>query len=670
MTSAGLPLRLLTLALVGVVPLTLSTTIEDVFFAAWRAAAGVFVGAALLVAAREQMMGPVAVALRPATLPWALFGAWALAGCGWSANPADASRRAIELGAAVALVWLAGSAGLSRILAVAVGAATLCSLYGVAQTLGFDPLPWSTRFGARSFGTLGNPNYYAGHLLLIMPVCAAEVIRGGRWRIAAGVCGALMFTGFLTSQTRGAWLAGAAALGWAGFWAWRTGGLLAAERRLAARIGAALGVATIVAGVTIPGLLARLTSVFSVGGYDATGRRFLWAVAGAIWSERPFTGFGLGSFKLEFPRHQWLGQSFALPQFRPYNYSEHAHSELLQLGAELGWIGVGLFVWGAITWGLGWIRNLRAAALSARHADWWRVLAVGTGLAGAFAYSWVNFPLQIVPTAILIWALVGTMPDRRDDAPGWRLPGVAAIPMAIALAGLGTAAAVVASADLVGNSYLRHTRGRLEIDDPRGAFVFAQLARKAAPHEYRVHRWMARIATRQGDERLAEESYAMRRRVHPHLAESMADRADFYRRQQRNPEALAKYQELLAVAPNFVSAWGEVGAIRFERKEYALAIAAFAAATHYHDASAQWHHNLAAAFGSLGRFAEALAEDTRATEVEPGFLEGHVGVALSCLKLKRADDAARAIERIHALAPADPRVPTLLRDLAALRARP
>ncbi len=672
MTSAGLPLRLLTLALLGVTPLVLSTTIEDVFFYPWRVALGVFAGGALLLGAWRILPGAAGVTLSRVTLPWALFGVWTLAGCLWSANPGDASRRAIESVGALAAVWLAlsGGAGLPRLVAIAVTAATACSLYGISQTLGFDPLPWSTRFGARSFGTLGNPNYYAGHLLLLMPVCAAEVVRGGRWRIAAAGCGAAMATGFLMSQTRGAWLAAGAAAAWAGFWIWRTGGLLPAERRILGRIGAVLGIGAAAAAAAIPGMWSRLTSILAVGGYDSQGRQFLWAVARAIWSERPFTGFGTGSFKLEFPRHQFLGQTFDLPQFRPYNYSEHAHSELLQFGAELGWIGVALFSAGWILWLVAWVRALRAAATSARHDEWWRLLAAGTGLAGAFAYTWVNFPFQVVPTALLIWALAGATLARMDDPPAIVFPRPAAWLTAAVIAVFAGCSAYLTSADLVGNSYIRITRSRLEVDDPRGAYHFAQLARRAAPNDYRTHRWLARIATRLNDEALAEESYVQRRRIHPHLAESMADRADFYRRHQRNDEALAKYQELLAIAPNFVTCWGEVGAIRFERKEYALAIAAFAAATHYHDASGQWHHNLAAAFGTLGRYAEALAEDTRATEVEPGFVEGWVGRALSCLKLNRQEEAAQAIERIHALSPGDPRIHALLGQLGSLRRTP
>jgi len=163
--------RLLTLALLLAVPLTLCTRIEDVFFGAWRAAQWAYLAPMLILVGGRWISGAADPRLSNATAPWALLAVWTLAGALWSVNPADGLRRALELSGAIAAVWLgiAVSARPGRWLAGAVAAAALCSVYGVLQFFGIDPLPWSTTFGARAFGTLGNPDYYAGHLLLIFP---------------------------------------------------------------------------------------------------------------------------------------------------------------------------------------------------------------------------------------------------------------------------------------------------------------------------------------------------------------------------------------------------------------------------------------------------------------------------------------------------------------------
>jgi len=160
-----------------------------------------------------------------------------------------------------------------------------------------------------------------------------------------------MVAGFLFSQVRGAWLVAAGLAGWAGFWVLvARGALTPPQRSMVRRFAAAAGILFVVVAAASPDFRDRFASVASVGGYDATGRRFLWTVAATIWRDRPVLGHGTGSFKFEFPRHQILGLEFPQPQFHSYNYSEHAHFELLQLGAELGLVGVVLFLAGVLAW--------------------------------------------------------------------------------------------------------------------------------------------------------------------------------------------------------------------------------------------------------------------------------------------------------------------------------
>jgi O-antigen ligase len=663
MASGNVLTRLCALALLGLVPLTLSTGIEDVFFSAWRAAQAVFLAPILLLAGWRLVTGRLEPKLTWSTLPWALFGAWAFAGVTRSANPWDSLRRGFELAGAVAALWLGiGYARhWPRLRGAAVWSAGLCTLYGLAQVAGWDPMPWSVKFG-RAFGTLGNPDYYAGHLLVVMPLLAASVVAGGRAGLAEAALAPLLATGFLLSHVRGAWLAFLAMAGWGAFWIWRGGGLAPAERRWLGRAAAVTGVIAIIIAVASPTFRGRLGSIVSVGGYDATGRRFLWSVALKTACERPFTGWGTGAFKFQFPRHQLEGAKFHLSQFLPYSYSEHAHNELLQFAAELGGIGVALFLWGLIAWLVPWMRGLASLHATGSRSEWWTQWGIGTSIAGAFIYSWVNFPLQIVPTALLFWILMGVSFGRLESVvpvsaisiPAGIARGSAAV-AGIAIAVFGASGAWVTGSDLVGSGYLRHVRGQLEADRPQVAYAIALRAERMLPHDYRVYRWLARIAIRKNDQALADEMLATRLRLHPYLADALADRADFDRHNGRNEEALRRYQALLEVAPNFVSAWGEVGAIRFERKEYLLAVEAFRKACEYQDSSAVWHHNLAATLGLLKRYPEALAEDEAAVARDPGFADAWIGVVLSSLKLNHRDRAREAAARAYAISPQDPR---------------
>ena len=674
MIMGTLAFRFLTLALAGVLPLTLSTAIEDVFFGAWRAAQWAFLGPALVLAGVLWLRGRAAVRLDNRTVAWSLFAAWVLAGAGRSVNPWDGLRRALELAGAVAAYGLGrAQAGRFRLVrTAAVGAAWICSLYALLQGVGIDPLPWSTRFGQRGFGTLGNPDYYAGHLLLVIPLLFAG--RLPSLPVLAGVGGPLV-VGFLLSQVRGAWLAAVAAAGWAVVWTWRAGGLQSDERKFLGRAVAGAAGLLVVALVFVPGLRERLFSIGSVGGYDATGRRYLWTVAAREFAERPLVGHGTGAFKFEFPRHQHVGQQLHLDQFRPYNYSEHAHSELLQLGAELGLIGIVLFLAGMGLWLRRWAGAVSAAAAQGDREHWRDQMALGVGLAGSFAYSWVNFPLQIVPTATLWFLLVGMGDGMRTGSAdaGRSLPRALTMAAGVLLLVLGAVGSFVTASDLVGNAYLKHIRGQLEADSTPNARAFAEVARRAAPHDYRVWRWISRIAIKLGDQAMLEQSLAARAKLHPHLADALSDRADFFRHggqvttgpesARLRDEALARYQALLAVAPNFVSAWGEIGTIRFERGEYQLAVDAFQRAIYFQDANAVWHHNLASAFGIMKRYREALAADQAAVQRDPRFTEAYIGVALSAMKLHYRVLARQYAEQAYRLNPSDSRALTLLRQV-------
>jgi len=659
--------RLVLLAVLGAMPLLLNSGLDDVFFGPWRAFMMASLGCLAAWLGIRIFSGRALLGLSPAGLPWALFAAWALASAPRSSNPGDGWRRALELAGSVAGVWLgmAQAKQAGRAIAIVLWAISLCSLYGMLQVLGIDPLPWSTKFGARAFGTLGNPDYYAGHILLVLPLALALVARRSSV-ITQGMI-ALMLAGFIFSQVRGAWLAAVAGAAWAAFWIYRGGVLRDTERKLLVRAGWAAFAIALGAILISPDVRSRITSVVAVGGYDATGRRYLWTIAALVWRDAPLLGFGPDSYQLEFPRHQLVGMSMGLHQFRPYGWSTHAHNELLQFGAELGAVGVVLFLWGTLAWFFRWTRRMKELSLRGDEGardEWWLQLGIGTSLAASFAYGFVNFPFQVAPTAVLWWALLGFSLGRMGEAEReWKFPRALSSAAGAGLAVIGLAGAVILSADMVGSSYLRELRGRLELASNVLARRYGLLAARIIPHDIRVFRHLGRLAVAEGDEPFLEWVTAARLKIHPHLADAYLDRADLMRKLGRTAEAEKRYREVLEVAPNFASAWGELGAISFERKEYAKAAEAFARAADIQRSNAVWPHNQASALGCLKMYREALDADNQAIERDPGFVDAYVGKALSARSLKDMKTAREAALKAYQLNPADSRAARLLSQL-------
>ncbi len=653
---------LVTLVLLSMLPLSFSTAIEDVFFGPWRAGLCVCLGFLALWTAWRSRRGPLV--LDAARLPWALFFVWTLAATFWSANPADSFRRTLELLGSITGFWLGLHVANKwrKYSDFVVLAAAICSIYAALQVAGLDWLPWSTRFGRRAFGTLANPDYYAGHLLLVLPLAGASLLAARGMPPIRILAFLLLSAGLLFSQVRGAWLAAAAV---AAFAAWRLfNAKVGREAKKKLGMGLAACCLLLAAGLLFSSAIRqRVAGSLAFGGYDATGRRYLWTVAGHMLRASPLVGFGTDGYKFAFPRFQIIGVNFGLPHFRPYNYSEHAHNEIAQFAAELGLIGAGLFLWGLINWACRWGSYLANTANSRASPDWWSQIGMGLGILAGTAYSAVNFPFQIVPTAFLWWTMLGASQGSLGRDPALELPKSAGRIVLAGLAVLALTGSFLSFRDLVGNGYFQRLRALGEQGTWQAAIRYGQKARILLPHDYRVARWLSVVAIGAGEQELAEENIAARLNLHPHLADALADRAKLANKLGRYEQAEELFRKLVTTAPNFAAGWGELGTLYFERGEFAAAAEAFGQAAFYQTNDPVWPHNQASALGQMKKYREALDADTEAIRRDPTFQEAYVGLALSARAIGKTDQARAAARKALSLNPQDRRAYRLLMEL-------
>jgi exopolysaccharide production protein ExoQ len=97
-----------------------------------------------------------------------------------------------------------------------------------------------------------------------------------------------------------------------------------------------------VAGFGALGIAASLTTLIGASGKDVTftGRTFIWAATSDAWSQRPLTGYGLAGILGSEPitaktAEVWRAIGFRVP---------HAHNGILDIGIQLGIVGVVLFL--------------------------------------------------------------------------------------------------------------------------------------------------------------------------------------------------------------------------------------------------------------------------------------------------------------------------------------
>lgn len=358
------------------------------------------IGATILIAAwLWQKWRARDLTLRRSSLftPLAAFVVWAACSLIWTQHLTLTLKAVLWQLLEYAAVYLAVSDGLRdrtlvrRTLWLWLGWSVLMVGDGVVQlTRGQDLFghwpPGLIAGGARMTAGLIYPNDFGAY------VAWTAVIAGGmalaewstRRRALGAVAGLIMLinlAALVATYSRGAWLG----LGLAVVVA-----LLCYRTRYAVPL-------LMAAGITIAFLpapyLERLSSIADIHQGSASQERLLiWRSVLAMIRTHPWVGFGLNTYNATFPHYKdpaiWG---------TPY-----AHNCFLQLTAELGLIGLGLFLWLLV-------RAFAQGRRPAQSPGWARPVAVGViaGAAGYVFQSAVETNWYSLPLATMWWWCLG-----------------------------------------------------------------------------------------------------------------------------------------------------------------------------------------------------------------------------------------------------------------------
>ena len=146
--------------------------------------------------------------------------------------------------------------------------------------------------------------------------------------------------------------------------------------------------------------ITRLINTFS------SGRRVaIWKFTGMMIKDHPIFGSGIGTFKYNDLRYQ--AKFFEQGDNRSiyyYGLAEKAHNEYLQLWAELGTIGLAIFLWLIIAYFNYGIRYLKREKDKQRQG-------IMIGLMGAVVAFLMDsifwFPLHLSANVSLLWLFIG-----------------------------------------------------------------------------------------------------------------------------------------------------------------------------------------------------------------------------------------------------------------------
>ena len=296
----------------------------------------------------------------------------------------------------------------------------LFGIYGIFQYNNMDFFSfWQGNVGRQKvFGLSGNVGYFAGYLMFPLPVAISLffVCKNKVKKVLLLIGVLAMGSALLATLTRGSYLA----LGISSiimfllFLSSRDNFFIKENKKILIIVLIAIIITTFLLvipnplnkqGTVISKIKSRISVTHLSKDSSLKRREAIWGFSTLMIKDHPILGSGLGTFKYNTLRYQAKffdqGQNRAL---YPYGIADKAHNEYLQLTAELGIIGLGIFLWLIIIYfkhGVKKLKNIK---------DKYK-LGIVIGLMGSIIAFLVDglfwFPLRLPTNTAMFWLILG-----------------------------------------------------------------------------------------------------------------------------------------------------------------------------------------------------------------------------------------------------------------------
>jgi len=295
-------------------------------------------------------------------------------------------------------------------------------VYGLLQHFGIEFVNWQISSKERIWSSLGNPNFFAGFLVMAIPLSIVVLLRWRRQNknklslktglLVAFLCLQLLCLNF--TYSRASWIGlffGLAII--AVLWRRELGKMrkifkstilvlflallfIFSFKAIEMRRLALKNLEPLETHGLISKTAKRLVSIIDLSEADAASRISGWKSALEMIKERPFLGIGPDTLSINFRRYAFpefsrlTGKALANPAY--------AHSEVLQITATMGIVGLLSYLWLLLSY----FRTI------AKFPDL-RQEPIVAGIAASVTAVLVNnlFSFHTVTTATLFWLFLG-----------------------------------------------------------------------------------------------------------------------------------------------------------------------------------------------------------------------------------------------------------------------
>lgn len=294
----------------------------------------------------------------------------------------------------------------------------LLGIYGIFQSQGIDFSFWGRNVRRlQIFGLFGNVNYFAEYLIVPLSIAVPLFcISNNRIKKVLLLIGILsMGTTLIATLTRGSYIAFAIALIFMVFLLLLSEGkgIIKKNKKIIILLLTAVIIATLL--FIIPNPLNKPDTIFSqikerisisqlTQGSSVLRRIAIWKFTIPMIKDRPLLGSGLGIFKYNSLRYQAhffeQGENRSLYD---YGFATKAHNEYLQFWAEIGIIGLAIFIWLMITYFNYGIRYLKKEKNKQKKGI---IIGLMGAVVAVLADAMFGFPLHLPATVVLFWLAV------------------------------------------------------------------------------------------------------------------------------------------------------------------------------------------------------------------------------------------------------------------------
>ena len=307
----------------------------------------------------------------------------------------------------------------NRILAITLIIGGLFGIYGILQYQGIDFSFWTGNIGRHNvFGLFGNVNYFAEYLIIPLPIAVslffAPQNKLKKILLLIGIIA--MGTSLTLTFTRGSYLGFGASLIFMSFLFLisRSKNFVKNNKKIFIIILVAICIITFLfvvptplnkSGTVIYKIKSRVSISQLTQDYSIKRRIATWKLSILMIKDHLLLGSGIGTYKYNTLKYQ--AEFFEQGENRslyPYGFADKAHNEYLQLWAEMGIIGLGIFVWLIISY-----FNFGFKLLKRIKDNYKQGIIIGLmgGILAVLVDSIFGFPLHLASTVVLFWIAIG-----------------------------------------------------------------------------------------------------------------------------------------------------------------------------------------------------------------------------------------------------------------------